>query len=194
MNKVNIFDNALSKNIFCNLQNTIFSDGFPWFYSGTTLGNSTAKQDLFNFSFFHNAYYHDTGYSFIGEKIEIVLESFLHSINEEYNKFLRIRLGLIPCTHGSITHLPHIDFPYPHKTGLLYLNSTDGDTVIYEDRYDTNIEKKNFDNFVRSKEHKILQKVTTYENRIAIFDGLHYHSSSSPTNSDRRIVITFNYT
>lgn len=193
MNNIRIIDNSIPKKIFSNLQNIIFSDGFPWFYSGTTLGQTTLDENIFDFSFFHNAYYHDSGYSFIGEKLEIVLSSFLSSIDEQYDKFLRIRIGLIPCTENTIVHLPHIDFSFPHKTGLLYLNTTDGDTIVYDEKYDLKNNKTEFDQYVRSKKNKILQCISPEENRIAIFDGLHYHSSSSPTRCNKRAVITFNY-
>lgn len=193
MKDIIVLQNAIQSKMFEDLQQEILYDGFPWFYTGTTLGQKTDSNEKFNFSFFHNAYYHDDGYSSVGQKLEFAILDALTYMQIPIKKMLRIRLGLITVTENTKVHTPHVDFPYEHNTGLLYLNNSDGDTLLYQERYDTNINKTQYDEMVRNKQNEIITKITPEQNKLVLFDGLIYHSSSSPTLTDRRVVVNFNY-
>jgi hypothetical protein len=181
---------AIPRDKFNRIQDFILSDSFPWFYTSTTINNSSAET---NFSFFHSAYHYETDYSFIGKDLADIVTECMSTTNVKINNLLRLRLGLITSTPTKIVHTPHIDFSIPHHTGLLYFNNADGETFLYDEKYDTSVDKKDYDKYVRSKENTILTKTIPEENKVFVFDGLHYHSSSSPTVSDRRVVLTFNY-
>ena len=45
-----------------------------------------------------------------------------------------------------------------------------------------------------SKEYTIKERLTPKANTWHQFDGAHYHSSSAPTQHEKRITLTFNYT
>ena len=81
----------------------------------------------------------------------------------------------------QVVHAPHKDHSEPHHTGLYYLNETDGDTVVYNETEE-------------SKEYTIKERLTPKANTWHQFDGNHYHSSSAPTQNEKRITLTFNYT
>jgi len=181
---------AVPRDKFNDIQNFVLSDSFPWFYTGTTINNCSAET---NFSFYHNAFHYEDGYSFIGKDLSEMVVNFMASTDYKINNLLRLRVGLITNTPTRIIHTPHIDFSFPHYTGLLYFHSTDGETFIYDEKYDIKQDKKNYDDYVRSKKNSILSIVTPEENKAFVFDGLHYHSSSSPVKFNRRIVLTFNY-
>jgi len=194
MKDIIVFKGAVPNEMFTNLKAEIFSDGFPWFYTGTTLGERTTP-DKFGYSFFHNAYFYDDndGYSMIGKKLEECIIEALRYINQPISKMLRIRLGLITVTQDTVVHTPHIDFPFEHKTGLLYLNNCDGDTILYDKKYNTDYDKDEYDQMVRNDPGEPITTFNPEENKLVLFDGLLYHSSSSPTTSDRRVVVNFNY-
>jgi hypothetical protein len=42
MKDIIVFKNAIPNLLFNKVKEEIFSDGFPWFYTGTTLGNVSA--------------------------------------------------------------------------------------------------------------------------------------------------------
>jgi len=50
----------------------------------------------------------------------------------------------------------------------------------------------NYDKILK-REVSIKQKVECKENRFVMFDGYNYHSSTCPTNVNRRIVINFDF-
>ena len=93
---------------------------------------------------------------------------------------LRLRIGMqLPLIHSEpcLHHNPHVDFPavkVKHKTVLLYLCDTDGDTFFFDDDGD------------------IIKRVTPKLGRAVVFDGHHMHASSSPTYGTR-IAANFNY-
>ena len=65
-----------------------------------------------------------------------------------------------------------------HLVVLYYVNTSDGDTIIYNQKEET-------------KEYTIKQKVTPKQGRVVVFDGRFYHTAEQPSN-DIRCVINFN--
>lgn len=65
---------------------------------------------------------------------------------------------------------PHINQKTPHLVFLYYVNDSDGNTILYDDR--KNIKKE----------------ISPKRGRILLFDGKTYHSSSSPTKNVRCII------
>jgi ectoine hydroxylase-related dioxygenase (phytanoyl-CoA dioxygenase family) len=62
-----------------------------------------------------------------------------------------------------------------HTTALLYLNDTDGDTYFYKENGDIDFQ------------------VSPKANKVIIFDGDMVHSSSTPTQTQYRIALNFNF-
>ena len=56
------------------------------------------------------------------------------------------------------------------------------------------MDKGSYDYKIRNEQKETITTFTPEENKLVLFDGLLYHSSSSPTTTDRRIVVNFNYT
>lgn len=102
----------------------------------------------------------------------------------QVKKLLRMRLGLVPKCSKNIIHPPHIDYPgEEHYTALYYLNDSDGDTYVYK-QVDGEHPKENF--FIK-------KRIKPEKGKFAVFNGKYYHSSSSPTKNNRRVVLTINF-
>ena len=72
--------------------------------------------------------------------------------------------------------LPHIDICNKiHIVGLYYVIDSDGDTIIYNERKE-------------SESYTIQQRVTPKQGRIVIFDGGLYHTAEQPLNNTRCII------
>ena len=82
-------------------------------------------------------------------------------------------------------NMPHVDLYYPHTVILYYVNDSDGDTVIYKERY-TGTGKPQFPQTLTE-----LKRIEPKRGRVVVFDGLHYHSSSNPRKNSYRCVINF---
>ena len=77
----------------------------------------------------------------------------------------------------SIVDSPHIDLDPgdEHIVVLYYVNDSDGDTIIYNEREE-------------SSTYTEKQRVTPKQGRVVIFDGRQYHTAQQPSNGTRCIV------
>ena len=81
-----------------------------------------------------------------------------------------------PVKERGEPDLPHIDICNKiHIVGLYYVIDSDGDTIIYNERKE-------------SESYTIQQRVTPKQGRIVIFDGGLYHTAEQPLNNTRCIV------
>lgn len=125
---------------------------------------------------------------------------------EGINHISRIRPAIIFRDIEQRPNGPHVDDAFrPHKVGLLYLNDTDGDTIIYENKFDysfdsskvedkQNLSTHYLNNVIGGEGNLIIKKrVTPKENRLVVFDGAHYHSSSTPSITQLRLAINYNF-
>ena len=90
---------------------------------------------------------------------------------------------------GSGVDTPHIDTNIPHTVFLYYVNTTDGETVIYD--YKSKIKDKEIVDVPFFEDIKVLKKVKPKQGRCVIFDGSYWHTSVQPK-KDVRAIINFN--
>jgi hypothetical protein len=58
-------------------------------------------------------------------------------LKEPVTNIHRIR-AVMTCkdsSFGDYYNVPHVDIPMPHKTLIYYVNDSDGDTVIFKERW-----------------------------------------------------------
>ena len=67
---------------------------------------------------------------------------------------------------------PHRDYQIPHLVLIYYVNSTDGDTLLFDDK------------------NRIIERVTPRRGRVVLFDGSILHSASNSTEQPRIIINT----
>ena len=188
-----IYDDALPIELFDEIKKIVFSYDFPWFWCRTAY---TGQIELTNFgySFAHLAMIQGQNNSSICNLLVYAIKELAKKSNQEIAELWRIRIGLISAMQDVVIHPAHVDFEAPHRTGLIYLNDSDGDTTIYDQKFDPNSELNDYEQYMSFKDKlTIKESITPKANRFAWFDGLHYHNSSTPKTTERRIVINFNY-
>jgi len=177
------------------------SNKFPWYYV-----ESISGQEINNFKNFSEIQYgfehilYETGP--LGKGVNSSFYDFFSPIvyfieektEVKVNKLERIRLGLYTkiIDKEGVIHLPHVDSYEPHKAFLYYVNDSDGDTIMYDQTF-VNDQLSNLQNN-NQKSFSIKERITPEANKAILFDGLRYHSSSSPTKNIKRIVISVNFT
>lgn len=119
------------------------------------------------------------------QDIKFILEYF-DKINLNKQNIIRIRAGLFLKNPDDTPHVPHIDAKIPHTTAVYYVNDCDGDLVIYKETYKSHPWKAPE---FPTEHHRFVPG----QNKLAIFDGQYYHSSSYPTQKPLRLAITFNF-
>ena len=112
-------------------------------------------------------------------------------INYNLKEIIRIRLGLLHRDINQIINSPHIDHPVsPHLVGLYYLNDTDGSTKIWSQQH-TNWGKEA--DILSINNCDLLTEIEPKKNRMAIFNGAHYHSSMLPSITQLRYTVNYNF-
>ena len=70
---------------------------------------------------------------------------------------------------------PHIDTKDDHFVMLYYVCDSDGDTIIYNEK-------------VESENYTIQQRIAPKQGRVVLFDGAYYHTAEQPLNNIRCVV------
>jgi hypothetical protein len=164
---IKIFDNFLEKNIFLELKNILFSDHFPWYYNDYK--SAPFIEEDKHFQLIHNFYLNESG--------GLVSSNFFNSIFPIIEKInltslVRVKANLTTKTSENYTYGFHTDVTQQDfvKTGIFYLNSSNGGTIF--------------------KDGTIVECI---ENRFIYFPSKLVHSGISATDVKSRIVINFNY-
>ena len=140
-----VIDNFLDPEYFNELKEFISSDNFPWYYNNCI----TDKNDPKNYFYFTHVFYSP--------------EAFQNSNHFSIWKRFYVNVD------KKRKHETHVDYDFPHKGCLFYINDNNGET--------------HFEN----------KKVKPKENRVVFFDPHKPHASSLCTDQKRRVVINFNY-
>ena len=184
-----VIDNCLPKLYFDNLVRRVTDwEKVPYVFVSRT-GNNNGREEILDYS--HCVLVFDRG-NVISPLYDVLYDTLLlmlDSIGCRIEKLLRIRIGLITAQEKSFEHEPHVDFPFDHKTVLLYLNSVDGNTTLYNEYYDP-ATMFNIDDKIALT---VQQTIKPEANRVVLFDGFQFHSSSKPTTNSYRLVVNFNF-
>lgn len=166
---IKIFNNAMPKRLFNLFKSRIMSTSMDWHFGPTTYNNDKNFMSFVNIPKLDDRVFAMTEYCFL---------ALLDNINypHELGMIYRYRYGLILKNNNtSIVHPKHVDGYFEHKTLLLYINDSDGDTFFYD------------------KNGNIIKKITPKENTCVIFDGNIEHSSSTPTKNKYRYALSINF-
>lgn len=184
--KVEVIQDNMEKELEQLIQ-VASTNTFPWYYQ---IESTSPK-----FSFFSHIvvprYNHEQENTPINsnlfEFVETVLKDFCERNKIKYTKMLRCSFNLM-TSFKSYEHTdPHIDYPFPHKVCIMYLNDTVGDTVVFEETYE---EDKNVI-LLESLQTPLTigESITPKKGLVVCFDGDHYHANRFCNENDRRVII-----
>jgi hypothetical protein len=176
-----VVDGFIPKSYQDAIHDTLISDYFPWHIKTNISGVEPFASSEYAKS--QVGFYHSTLFENDVSDWHNLFVPLIYNIREFFeikiNRIVRSRVGLFTKTNDPKPHFPHVDFDYPHKTLLYYVNDSDGDTVFYKnDRIDDLIES---------------DRVTPKSGRAVLFDGNVYHSSTAPVHTNYRIALNINF-
>jgi hypothetical protein len=190
-----IIENAFTNSMFDIVSEKIHHQMTPWFFGNTAYKTGFGQTSLFSYSFEHLVMDEGRKNSELFDLLVPLIVSILRENGETVNALTRIRLGMITVTNSQLINTPHVDQHCEHKTGLIYFSTTDAPTIFYKEKLDLN-QNLNSEEYYRIILKEICTediRVDSVKNKMVLFDGLTYHSSSTPTDAPRRIVLNFNY-
>jgi len=114
------------------------------------------------------------------------VEDVLKYLPFEY-KLQRVKVNYNPQVNISEDECmhPHCDINKGGYTAIYYVNDSDGDTVIFNE--------KTMDPVFNKEELSIKKRIKSKKGRLVMFDQDYLHAGMPPTKSDYRVVINFNF-
>lgn len=193
-----IKDDAFPASLFKKIQEVILDHrNMSWYYTTHTAygADDVDIKDIYQGSFFHLFMDNQRHNSYLSQLLETAITFAAKDVGIDVKSVERIRGGFIPVTPHPVIHNPHVDMEAnTQHTALLYINESDGDTVIYDETYDIDCGTPSYDHYKNIKDNiRIALTVSPKPNRLVIFDSNIYHASTSPTAHANRIVINFNF-
>lgn len=111
-----------------------------------------------------------------------ILKKFSEKHNIRYDSVSRTRSNNTFFCNDKRPSKPHIDSGDKHMVLLYYVNDSDGDTVLYKNKY----EEQNDNDMI------VDMRISPKAGRAILFDGGIYHSFYYPNFYDIRSVININ--
>jgi len=102
------------------------------------------------------------------------------------NFLIRMRINAVPVMGTNLIQLPHVDNHYPTSWNIIYyLNDTDGDTIIYNEKAHN---EEEVIHMTYKDDWTIKKRISPKKGRAVAFKGNLFHSSSLPTTQPRFVV------
>jgi len=188
-----ISDNFLEEGVSSKIQDVLNKNNKSLFWEEFESTNNVEKYPTLNDlnlniieerQDVHMGYFFGNGFSSVHELGSNILESFALQNNIDVFKLLRVKSNILYKTNKENSiHPPHVDTDMEHLVLLYYVNDSDGDTIIFNEKFDGS----------SIPDLTVKQMVSPKMGRAVLFDGLYYHSSSGPKISDNRVVININF-
>ena len=167
--KVQIFNNFLDQEVFLEVKKFIMSPRCQWRYVNYIAhkdGRDNDNDGYFVHSFkdchpqtFEDRYPESPHFPLIAKILDKI----------KYQNILRIRSSLYPRRDVQKPDPFHIDYDFPHKVCIFYVNTNNGYTM--------------FENG---------EKIPSVENQLATFDGNEKHCSVVQTDTSARYIVNIN--
>jgi hypothetical protein len=160
MSSHQIIDNFLEPAYFKFLHDKMVSNNFTWFYVNG-LGNE-----------YDTEYSHFTHMAYQNHGINSPLYDDLNKVIDKLNPkaIIRIKASLYINVGTLVRSCMHKDQPFEHKGAILYMNTTNGPTILKDGT-----------------------EIECVANRLVKFNTFEDHAASFCTDQKYKMVINFNY-
>lgn len=181
---IKVFDDVFSEEEITQIENTFIK--MPWFLS-TAEGYRTVSDNVFEEYTDNNTIegVQFTDFIFSDGKpnsqiyptAAFILEQFCIRKQFPISKLIRIKANLQvqqPRAEHEYNTM-HVDGYESHLVLLYYVNDTDGNTIIFDDK------------------RQIKERIVPKRGRCLLFSGNQLHAGQPPTSHKTRIVINYNF-
>lgn len=160
-----VIDNFLSQEEYQVIKDRILNPHFPWNLT-TVVSNPDADKSLPITSSYY--FTHEFWSGFYQEPDVQMFAPILNKI--ECRSIMRIKGNLYPSTEKVMHHGNHIDYDFPHRGAIFYVNSNNGLTILNDEI-----------------------EINSVENRLLLFDPSKMHRSTTCSDNKCRINVNFNF-
>ena len=177
---IEVVDNLLPKYYLKHLQEYFISSNSEWYYNDNISG-SEFNSDLESSGFSMRLFSMETGpinnfAGLVSRALPFTLQEKVEDIMGQPYSLVRTRAVMTLYSFQSYQHEIHTDMEVDNITCIFYMNTSDGNTLIYDKDGKT-----------------LLKEIEPVENRVVIFDGKYPHAGHSPSKNKNRVLINMNF-
>ena len=167
--KVQIFNNFLDQEVFLEIKKFIMSPRCQWRYVNYIAHKDGRDND--NDGYFVHSFKDCHPQTFEDRYPESPYFPLIVKILDkiQYQNILRIRSSLYPRRDVQKPDPFHMDYNFPHRVCILYVNTNNGYTMLESG-----------------------EKIPSVENQLATFDGSEKHCSVEQTDTSARYIVNIN--
>jgi hypothetical protein len=188
--QMEILEQFLPKELEDRVEGILLNSHFRWFFNAEDTPNPKNNfatidtvDSVMTPQFTHGVFSEGKINSPFYEIAKQVLDKVAEELKIDIKEILRIKTNLLLNNTGigeDSYNRPHVDLVTPHHVVLYYVNDTDGDTIIFDEKYD-------------ASELELLnpKRVPPRKGKAICFNGEHYHASCNPIKSKKRVVINY---
>lgn len=180
-----LIENFLSKSYHKELLEILGGPNFDWYFSENISYKNKKNGRLNEYGFYH-IFWDNNGKrnSEISNFWKPALLKIMDTV--DCNNIVRSRADMTMNCSEEFIHDPHVDFFFPNISVVYYVNDSDGDTILYNEKY-------NDINLPVPKKLSIKEKISPKANRLIAFEGEVLHTGCSPVKHKNRIIINSNF-
>lgn len=200
LDKPLIVSEFLPKDMEDELESVLLGDSFPWFLNRYTVDGPSFEQGLAvktpttydTNQFTHGFVQQGLGIISGGAQYVLPILNYLKDATgiNGCDDISKVKANLtLPANLPLGAHsVPHVDVSAERLdsldcyTCIYYVNDSDGDTIIYNQKYG--------EEFTELTE---LMKITPKKGSMVCFDARHFHAGSNPITTQARSVINLNF-
>lgn len=176
MKPFEIFDDILTQGEIEGVERLMRQPFFPWYMQEYTATGDCKDERYQDVPFISHSFINRGIASSFANTAFDLLNKFKERSAVNYTSVDRAIGAATFKTETPLVTPPHIDITEPHRVLLYYVNTTNGQTVIYEK--DTDFEE--------------LSRVNSRAGRFLLLDGSYWHSAVTCTDNNYRIIINYN--
>ena len=185
---IEIIDNFVSPSYLEELQYAVNPNTTQWFFQGKQSRDIPNNIEDFGFvipfvDIGQPNIFHDTKLSTFIRPLAYQIKDYAEALN-----IIRCRLDLTVLHKQKYIHPPHVDvqnLESDYGSAIIYLNDTDGDTIIYDKKRDRNLSDHQF----YPTNMKIKKTIKPKPGRLLLFDARYAHTGCSPSKHQTRILL-----
>lgn len=186
---IEVIDDFLTPAYFEFLSNMVQDPKFPWMYTKNITNPQSKKENLNSIGFNFSVLKRFDGVVKLNEDFQessFTLPAIYYIQDKTgYPDILRSRYDMTLYNPNEYRHEPHIDINLSDFVStILYMNDSDGDTLIYNERC---YKVEDLDYF--TGEYTVKKSISPKANRLVIFDGHYVHTGHSPSKHKDRILL-----
>ena len=186
---VKLQENLISRGHHNQIQDTVMSGQFPWFFYEHSVNLSNLNKKVFGD--LHTRDCHQFTHIFIREgklnsSYNNLIEVFLRTLDLKVEDVYRAQANMLtmdgayPKDHYQYPHVDHATEDDGTTSLLYYVNDSDGDTFFFNEKVDTNVEVLS-----------INRRETPKKGKSVMFKSNTLHAGSPPRFHKTRVVLNF---